>query len=194
MGIKERRLREIESQKTAILEATRKLAIQKGWPDVSIRKIADIIEYTPPVIYERFKNKEAILIELESQGFRKLKYTIEEAREQSNDPHEQLTLVSAAFWDWAFAHAELYQVMFNLQGVQSTPPSPKSLRDSANCVIEILRQIHLFSSETEGLFFHWWSIVHGHVSLVMSGQIGGMNSQMRRYMLNAVERFGKSLS
>lgn len=193
MGIRERRLREIESQKTAILEATRKLAIQKGWPEVSIRKIADIIEYTPPVIYERFKNKEAILIELESQGFRKLKFSLEEAREQSSDPHQQLVLVTAAFWDWSFANSELYQVMFNLQGVQSTPPSPKSLSDSANCVLEIIRQIHLFSSETEGLFFHWWSIVHGHVSLVMSGQVGGMNTQMRRYLLNAVERFGKSL-
>ena len=194
MGIKERRLREIESQKNAILEATRQLAIQKGWPDVSIRKIADIIEYTPPVIYERFKNKEAILIELESQGFKQLKYSLEEAREASNDPHEQLSLVSKAFWDWAFQNPELYQVMFNLQGVQSTPPSTKALLDTAQCVLEILRQLQMFSSATEELFFHWWSIVHGHVSLVMAGQVPGMNSQMRRYMTNSIERFGKSLS
>lgn len=193
MGIKERRLREIESQKTAILEATRKLAIEEGWPKVSIRKIATIIEYTAPVIYERFKNKEAILIELESQGFRQLKYTLEEARGQANDPPQQLALVSRAFWDWAFAHAELYQVMFNLHGVQSTPPSTKSLSDCANCVLEIIRQDRLFSSDIEELFFHWWSIVHGHVSLVMSGQVSGMNTQMRTYMLAAVDRFAKSL-
>lgn len=194
MGIKERRQRQIEALKVEILDAARSLAIKEGWPKVSIRKIGGIIEYTAPVIYEHFKNKEAILIELETQGFQQLKYALEDARAKDGEPIQQLVKISEAHWDWAFKNAELYQVMFNMEGIICTPTNPKALSDSANCVVETLRQIQLFSSETEELFFSWWALVHGYVSLVMSDQVHGMDSKMRRYMLNAVERFAKGLA
>lgn len=190
---KERRLKEIEALKTAILQAARDLAIKDGWPKVSIRKISAIIAYTPPVIYEHFKNKEAILIALEMQGFRKLKYALEEARESKSDPTEQLLAISSMFWDWAFKNAEYYQVMFNLDGIRSTPPSTESLRDTGKPAIEVLKQIHLFASDTDELFFNWWALMHGHVSLVMSGQLRGMDSQVKRHMLAGIKRFSKSL-
>ena len=190
---KERRKREIEALKVAILEAARNLAIKEGWPKVSIRKIATIIQYTAPVIYEHFKNKEAILIELEIQGFRLLKIALEEARESTSDPVRQLVSISQQYWDWAHQNAELYQVMFNLDGIRSTPPNRQALKEAGNCVLETLKQIHLFSSETEELFFNWWAIVHGHVSLVMSHQIAGMDSKIKRYLAGGIERFAKSI-
>ncbi|MEL6255591.1 MAG: TetR/AcrR family transcriptional regulator [Bacteroidota bacterium] len=190
---KERRLKEIEVLKAAILKAARDLAIEDGWPKVSIRKIAAIIAYTPPVIYEHFKNKEAILIELESHGFRKLKYALEEARESQSDPVEQLLAISSTFWDWAFKNAEYYQVMFNLDGIRSTPPSTEALKDTGKSVAEVLKQIHLFSADTDELFFNWWAMMHGHVSLVMSGQLRGMDSQVKRHMLGGMKRFAKAL-
>ncbi|MEM7658634.1 MAG: TetR/AcrR family transcriptional regulator [Bacteroidota bacterium] len=193
MGIKERRQREIETLKASILKATRSLAIELGWEKVSIRKISDRIEYTPPVIYEHFENKEAILIELEVMGFRNLKYVMDDARQTVSDPLGQMKAVSAAFWDWAFQHAELYQVMFNLEGVKAHPASRQSLKECSQSVIEILRSGQLFSTDTDELFFHWWSIMHGHVSLVQSGQVAGVNNLMRRSVLAAVERLMKSL-
>ena len=190
---KERRVKEIEVLKTAILKAARDLAVKDGWPKVSIRKIAAIIAYTPPVIYEHFKNKEAILIELESQGFRQLKYALEHARETESEPVKQLLAISSEFWDWAFKNAEYYQVMFNLDGIRSTPPSTEALRDSGKSIAEVLKQIHLFSSETDELFFNWWAMMHGHVSLVMSGQLRGMDAQIKRHMLSGMQRFAKAL-
>ncbi|MCB0843353.1 MAG: TetR/AcrR family transcriptional regulator [Bacteroidetes bacterium] len=194
MGHKERRIREIEVLKENILKAARDLAIKEGWEKVSIRKIGGIIEYTPPVIYEHFKNKEAILIELEVQGFKDLKYTLEEARTKSTDPVTQLEEISKAFWEWAFYNAELYQVMFNLEGIRCSPTNPMALRDAASCVIETIRQIHLFSSEIEELFFNWWGIVHGHVTLVMSGQVAGMDNRIKNYMVGGVRRFCRGLA
>ena len=108
-------------------------------------------------------------------------------------PKDQLQKVSAACWDWAFEHSELYQVMFNLDGVKSSAASPRSLRDCSQSVIEILRQLHLFSAETDELFFHWWSVVHGHISLVQSGQVAGVNNMMRRSLLAAVQRFADTI-
>ncbi len=194
MGIKERRQREIEAVKAHILEASRKLAIAQGWPKVSIRKIASEIEYTPPVIYEHYKNKEAILIELEQLGFRQLRFSLEEAREQSSEPTVQLREMTSTYWDWAFKFAELYQVMFNLEGIHSTPPSSDSLRESGKPVLKTLQQLHLFQTDLEGLFFNWWALTHGHVSIAMSGQVSGMNSQLKRYLLLAIDRFSNSLA
>ncbi|MDX2246414.1 MAG: TetR/AcrR family transcriptional regulator [Bacteroidia bacterium] len=191
---KERRLKDIETLKGKVLQAARDLAVKEGWSGVSIREIGKIVQYTSPVIYEHFKNKEAILIELEEMGFRELRTTLMEARTRSSQPTTQLEDISAAFWDWAFYNAELYQVMFNLEGIHCSPTNPNALKEATTPVIEILKQINLFSGELDELFFHWWAIVHGHISLVMSGQIKGMDTRIRKYMISAVQRFTKSIS
>ncbi|MEZ4825693.1 MAG: TetR/AcrR family transcriptional regulator [Bacteroidia bacterium] len=191
---KERRQRDIENLKSKVLKAARDIAIREGWPEVSIRKIGSIVQYTSPVIYEHFTNKEAILIELEELGFRELRTALMEARMRSAQPLTQLEEVSVAFWDWAFYNAELYQVMFNLEGIRCAHTNPNALKDATAPVIEILKQIHLFSGELDEIFFHWWSIVHGHITLVMCGQLKGMDNRMRKFMLSAVQRFAKSIS
>ncbi|MEM6347995.1 MAG: TetR/AcrR family transcriptional regulator [Bacteroidota bacterium] len=193
-AIRARREKEKASQTNAILRAARKIAVEEGWTKVSIRKISKEIAYTPPVIYEHFKNKEAILIELESIGFRKLKFELEEVRVAVKEPKEQLEALSLCVWDWAFKNAEVYQVMFNLQGIKSTPPSPNSLKDSAHSTLETLKSLHLFSTETDSLLLNWWALVHGYISLVMSGQLPGKREQTRRELQKAIKLFAQNLS
>ena len=54
MGIIERKARHNHAVKNGILQAARRIAIEDGWRKVSIRKIAKLIEYSPPVIYQHF--------------------------------------------------------------------------------------------------------------------------------------------
>ncbi len=187
---KERRIKEIASLKVAILTSARNMAKREGWTKVSIRKIAEEVQYTPPVIYEHFKNKEAILIELEEMGFRQLRYRLEEIAESHADPLARLVAISEGYWDWAFDNRELYEVMFNLDGIRCSQPNPLALRESGECVMTSLQQIHLFSSGLEERFFNWWALMHGHVSLILSGQVPGMATQLKRYMKDAVQRIG----
>jgi AcrR family transcriptional regulator len=63
MGSKERIQRQKEETRKNILKAAREIVKQEGWQGLSMRKIADKIEYTAPIIYEYFANKEAILQE-----------------------------------------------------------------------------------------------------------------------------------
>lgn len=79
MGIVERKLRQKEEMRTSILEAAWKLVQQDGWQSLSIRKIADAIEYSVPVIYYHFENKEAILLEFTREGFQLLTQKVSEA-------------------------------------------------------------------------------------------------------------------
>ena len=194
MGIRERRQREIEAVKAHILQAARDIALKKGWPTVSIRKIAEVIEYTPPVIYEHYKNKEAILAALESLGFEELKKKLDDAARETKEADKQLRELSLAYWNFAFEFPELYQVMYNLEGTQSSSPNHQAIRESGNAVIETLRYLHTFPAQRESIFFNWWALAHGYVSLVMSGQLPGMQDQMKQYFLEAVDRLQAGMS
>lgn len=114
MGVHERRQREKESVRANILQAAFNLAKTEGWASLSMRKIADAIEYSAPVVYDHFENKEAILFEISLQGFKLLQKDLIKAQKKYETPEEQLTALVNAYWDFAFKNKEYYQLMFGL--------------------------------------------------------------------------------
>src|SRR6202035_5374553 len=72
MGIKERHERDREAVRRAILDAARELFVAEGFRNVSIRKIAERIEYSPAAIYGYFPSKDDIFFALAEEGFRLL--------------------------------------------------------------------------------------------------------------------------
>ena len=69
MGIKERQERDREAVRRAILDAARDLFVDEGYGNVSIRKIAERIEYSPAAIYGYFPSKDDIFFALADEGF-----------------------------------------------------------------------------------------------------------------------------
>src|SRR3712207_2264926 len=117
LGIKERRQRERQQLRDGILSAAREIASSEGWRAVTIRKIAGIIEYSPPVIYEYFDSKEDLLLELVRTGYAGQLEAIEKAQASSDDPEEALLEMARAWCRFAFEAPDLYQVMYGLGGV-----------------------------------------------------------------------------
>ena len=72
MGIKERQERDREAVRRSILDAARELFVSEGFHNVSIRKIAERIEYSPAAIYGYFPSKDDIFFALAEEGFRLL--------------------------------------------------------------------------------------------------------------------------
>ena len=72
MGIRERHERDREAIQRAILDAARELFVSEGYQNVSIRKIAERIEYSPAAIYGYFRSKDDIFFALAEEGFRLL--------------------------------------------------------------------------------------------------------------------------
>ena len=72
MGIKERQERDREAVRRSILDAARELFVAEGFQNVSIRKIAERIEYSPAAIYGYFPSKDDIFFELAEEGLRLL--------------------------------------------------------------------------------------------------------------------------
>src|SRR6476620_5564470 len=114
MGIAERKIRQKEEVRSSILSAAWKLVEQEGWQALSIRKIADAIEYSVPVIYDHFQNKEAILYEFTSRGFKLLNADLEKSKSLILDPAKQLEAMAYAYWEFAFRNKEYYQLMYGL--------------------------------------------------------------------------------
>jgi AcrR family transcriptional regulator len=93
MGIRERQTRERDTVRRKILNAARTLFLAEGYANVSMRKIADQIEYSPGAIYSYFASKEEIFFALAEEGLQFVRAHC--AGAASDDP---LTRVREAFW------------------------------------------------------------------------------------------------
>jgi AcrR family transcriptional regulator len=184
MGIKQRRAREKQGVRQGILTAAREIALQEGWQAVTIRKVAERIEYSPSMIYEYFTSKEAILLELLCEGFRLLALSLNTARRSSQDYEERLLRMAEAYWDFALRHPELYQVMHGLNGVAlDCHEKPLTVHEVLDTTVEALNEwsrnwgINLPEVENAVRMFH--AFLHGLVCLNMEAQRYGDEAGLR---------------
>jgi AcrR family transcriptional regulator len=73
MGIRERQSRERDTVRRKILNAARGLFLAEGYANVSMRKVAERIEYSPGAIYSYFASKEDIFFALAEEGLQLLR-------------------------------------------------------------------------------------------------------------------------
>ena len=114
MGIKERQGREREAIRRAILDAARDLFVQEGYQNVSIRKIAERIEYSPAAIYGYFPSKDDIFFALAEEGFRLLhgdggSHTV---LESSLPPLERIRTIFLRLYEYSREHPQYFALMF----------------------------------------------------------------------------------
>ena len=172
MGSKDRIQRLKDDTRTKILEAALKIVKEEGWPALSMRKIADVIEYTAPIIYEYFANKEAILLELTRKGFLLLDDDIKKAKDDYLHPAEQLEAMWLAYWHFAFREKELYQVMYgvdvNCCEMARILPESELYADMICKVIEELMAPHTPTEDEICIkYYTFWSVIHGLISINM---------------------------
>ncbi|HTJ12958.1 MAG TPA: TetR/AcrR family transcriptional regulator [Dinghuibacter sp.] len=170
MGTLERKQRLKEEVRCRILEASWQIVKEEGWHALSMRKIADAIEYTAPIIYGYFENKEAILKELTTQGFRILSCKVKEARGRHDDPAEQLEAMWMAYWDFAFEHQAYYQLMYGVDvdccqleaEIRDAEHTVELLDESLAALIAQSKNPH---EDPCRRFYTFWAVVHGLISL-----------------------------
>src|SRR5512145_1474776 len=111
MGVKERQEREREAVSRAILDAARDLFVAEGYHNVSIRKIAERIEYSPAAIYGYFPSKDDIFFALAEEGFRMLLEPDPRCAQET----DLLQSIRGIFWrvyEFSKAHPEYFALMF----------------------------------------------------------------------------------
>lgn len=90
MSIEKRREREKEEMKELILSAASEIVALEGFEQISIRKIAAKIEYSPSIIYHYFADKDEIINHLMRKGYKKIVEAVSAADRKSDSPEEQI--------------------------------------------------------------------------------------------------------
>ena len=111
--IEERKQRDKQIRRAQIVSAARHIAEAEGWANVTIRRLADEIAYSQPVLYAHFANRNAILTAVAIEGFKELSAAKEAARKRPRQG-SSVEAVAAAYLKFAASSPALYEVMFSL--------------------------------------------------------------------------------
>jgi AcrR family transcriptional regulator len=187
MGTTERREREKAELRQKIMEAARELFMAQGAESVTMRKIAERIEYSPTAIYAYFPDKDALLTALCEHDFCAL---LSEGAHifEIADPIERMVQASSFYIEFALRHPYQYQFMFMTGGLEGFTPSEASTvayEFLLSTIREALDQ-HKFRSEwTEPheLLLTVWSALHGIASLEIAGRYAILEAHAARFKL-----------
>lgn len=172
-----RRAREKENLRRAILDAARELFVTEDFKAVSMRRIAEKIEYSPTAIYLYFKDKEEILFHLVEEGFSLLSARMEELN--ISDPIERLRQVGHIYIDFALTQPHYYQIMFQLgdqmfcaEYEDQKIMGHRTFEYIYKCVAEAVEQGRFQPVAHVAVMAHAiWAMVHGAVSLDLAGRL-----------------------
>jgi AcrR family transcriptional regulator len=176
MGVKERREREKSETRDKILDAARELFVTEGFEGVSMRKVAEKIEYSPTAIYVHFADKQELFRELCHQDYARLAEVFQSSA-ISTAPIERLKQIGAIYIDFGTRYPNHYRFMF----MTPHPPHEPDQEDremmgnpemdayaflkwavqqaiDADCFREELTDAELISQTL-------WASVHGVISL-----------------------------
>lgn len=174
MGPRERREREREEIRTKILDAARELFVREGYEAVTMRRIAEKIEYSPTAIYFHFRDKETLLHEICDADFLTLAHAIGEAA-QIADPIARMKATGLAYFRFGMDYPNHYQLMFmtphpplgDEHAVERGNPEEDAYAFLKGIVDQAIAE-HRFRPEltdAELIAQTMWAGVHGVVSL-----------------------------
>ncbi|MFW6209031.1 MAG: TetR/AcrR family transcriptional regulator [Spirochaetota bacterium] len=138
MGIKERRLREKEERRSAIIEAAMKVFLEKGIEHATMKDVAAEAELSKAALYLYFKNREELTFELLHISFLKIKALIQAAADQEIDGFHQLKAVGDAFME--FYRNEPEYIYFSLVIERYSYSIANNLPTAKRC-LELLNEI-----------------------------------------------------
>jgi AcrR family transcriptional regulator len=192
VGIAERREREKEALRTRIVEAARDIISEEGLDTLSMRAIAERIEYSPATIYLYFKDKNELLGEVVHAGFELLgEYIQAEVRSLGADanPASHHRALGRAYARFALENTAYFRVMFELPTVpqvvckaQSELEDPIAAPESRNLLVTTIQKamdagLYQIEDARVGAMIAW-GMIHGITSLYLTGHLAqGVNSQ-----------------
>lgn len=172
MGIVERKEKQKMEIRKMILDASMKLFVEEGFDHVSIRKIADLIEYSPTTVYLYFKDKDEIFFNLHDMGFQKYQ-ELNRNLDSIQNPLLRLHKMGENYINFGLDNPEYYDLMF----IQREPMEKLTelgcdwengeaamtrLRDT---VVECMEKGYIAKGDPIQVSLGVWSFVHGLVSL-----------------------------
>jgi AcrR family transcriptional regulator len=176
MGVQERRAREKKELRQEILDAAREMFVREGFENVSMRKIAEKIEYSPTTIYLYFQDKADLLDCLCEETFMRLvkKQTILE--QTVADPLERFRKGLRGYIEFGLKHPNHYKVTFMMpppldeprRGVRSKELGQKAFAHLRNTLALCAERGLLEIVDLDTTAQVTWAAIHGLTSLLIA--------------------------
>lgn len=186
MGIAERKGRQRADREQRIIATARAIAEREGWSAVTVRRLADEIEYSQPVLYSHFRSRDAIIDAVAVEGIQELTAALRAAADGSAGRRRALENVATAYLAFASRHPALYEAMFVLPtrlrfGEADVRPELRMGFDSLAAVVRP------FCADADVATETFWAALHGLTELERCGRIRPTASAERvRLVVRAV--------
>lgn len=173
MGIKERKEREQEDLRQKILDAASELFAREGYASVSMRKIADRIEYSPTTIYLYFKDKNDLLNQICDETFANLIKDWRKIEDKTDDPLTALQKTMKGYVEFGLKYPNHYEVTFT-NPLESEMHSyegsigQQAFETMANQVARAMESGQIKKADAATISQLIWAMGHGIVSLLNS--------------------------
>ncbi len=177
MGVKERRERQRETLRRDILDAARDLFVSEGYDNVSMRKIAERIEYSPTTIYLYFKDKTQIFHALCEETFGELVAALDAINGSEGDSLTRLRRGMRAYVDFGLANPHHYFLTFMTPRTSEAVPEGCDIYETLGSkafdrlrqgVRECIEAGMLAPANVEIASQALWASVHGITALLIS--------------------------
>jgi len=170
LSIAERKGRDRAERERRIIAAARAIAERDGWDAVTIRRLADEIEYSQPVLYSHFENRDAIVAAVAVEGFKEITAALREAASESSGRRKALKNVAMAYLAFALSRPALYEAMFvlptNLRFAEAA--TRPELRAGFEALAAVVTP---FCADAAAVTETFWAALHGLAELERSGRI-----------------------
>ena len=172
MSVHPRKARERAERHQRIVSAARRLAETEGWDAVTVRRLAESIEYSQPVLYSHFRNKDEIVGAVALEGFTELTVTLRGATLAKAPGRAAVAALVEAYMAFAERHPALYEGMFSLSNglpfADQATPAP--MREGFAALLDTLSEVA--GEVAPGLFTEVaWAALHGLVTLTHAGRL-----------------------
>ncbi|AFU04988.1 TetR/AcrR family transcriptional regulator [Nocardia brasiliensis] len=165
MSPQTRKERERAERHQRIIDTARELAETQGWEAVTVRRLAERIEYSQPVLYSHFAGKSAIVAAVAEQGIIDLTGEMRRAHAAAADPADAMARVARAYLDFAAAHPARYDAMFSMNiDLVFGLDAPQPLKD-AFAELEAMFRPFVDEAELGARTEVAWSAIHGLATL-----------------------------
>jgi len=179
MGVKERQERDREQVHRRILDAAQELFVAEGYRNVSIRKIAEKVEYSPAALYSYFPSKDDLFFALAEEGFRKLFEFTNDPAVAAGDPLTAIRHGFMRYYEFSRAHPEYFELMFVDRSVPKISHEwerfgfVEQMIDEVCALIKRAIDHGLFPADTNpDVAFHiLWAAVHGPATVAVCDRL-----------------------
>lgn len=147
------------------------MIVERGIGGLSIRTLADALDYTPGALYTYFSGKDDLIDAARQRCFAELNASVMERAAPHTTAAEMLLEAGMGYVDFASTHPNKYYLMFGMEPSPATSGEQRSVAMAAP--LEILKR-GLATGEfalpvgydLETAAVHCWATVHGIASLL----------------------------